>query len=141
VILFIQIDPRGFITVFDEYVATLELSEVSIANALAKGYPQPYTAYVDSSAQELKSRIWNYGIQTVNGTHRIEDGIDLVRRYVLNGEGMRLLAVHPRCVNLIHGFEHWAYERGALGELRPSKIDENELDALRYALFKATKGL
>jgi Terminase large subunit, T4likevirus-type, N-terminal len=141
VILFIQIDPRGFINVIDEYIATLELSEISIQNALNYPYPLPYTAYVDSSAQELKSRIWAKGIQTVNGTHRVQDGIDVVRRYVLNGDGQRLLKVHPKCVNLIHDFEHWAYERTPLGELKPSKIDENCIDGLRYALVTATRGL
>ena len=135
VITFGQVYPDGSVTIFDEYVATQELPEKSIDNALALPYQLPYTAYIDSSAQELKARIWSRGVQTVNATHKVSDGIDLVRRYICDGNGVRLLKVHPKCVNLIHDMEHYAYEKNQLGEIKPSKLNDNSADSLRYLLY------
>lgn len=135
VITFGQVHPDGSVVIFDEYVATLELPEKSIDNALALPYATPYIAYIDSSAQELKARLWSRGIQTVNATHRVQDGIDLVRRYICDGNNVRLLKVHPKCVNLIWDMEHYAYEKNQLGDTKPGKINENSADSLRYLLY------
>ena len=133
VILWVQFDQQGRVLVLDEYVATLELAEVSVANALARAWPRPLVAYVDSSAQELKSRIHAQGVQTVNGTHPIERGVDVLRAYVRDGTGRPLLLVHPRCKLLIDNMSRWAYREGTRV---PERANDDAIDALRYAVFK-----
>lgn len=133
VILWVQFDAQGRVVVLDEYSATLELAEVSVANALARPWPRPLAAYVDSSAQELKARIHAQGIQTVNGTHPVERGVDVLRAYVRDGTGRPLLLVHPRCQLLIDNMSRWAYREGTRV---PERANDDAIDALRYAVFK-----
>jgi hypothetical protein len=135
VVVFAHVDSAGRVIIFDEYVKTLELSETTIANALAKPYTHPAIAYIDSSAQELKARMWASGIQTVNATHKVDEGIALVRRYIRNGAGERLLLIHPRCQHLIHDMTNYAYDKLPSGELRPAKVNDNSADSARYLIF------
>ena len=138
VILFMQITPRGGVNVFDEYAATGELADVSIQRAIEKGYALPSLAWVDSSAQELQHRLWNAGIQTANATHPVIEGIRNVRRMVGDGQGERLIHVHPRCAGLIREFGTYRYADGHVsinGEPKPLKQDDHFLDALRYACW------
>lgn len=139
VILFANITPQGFVHVFDEYYATGELSEVSIQNALAKPYRRPEIAWVDSSASELKSRIHNNGIQASGATHHVGEGIKNLRRFICDPQNVRMLKVHPRCVNLIREMVSYEYDDksrvATAGERRPRKVDDHGPDALRYLLW------
>lgn len=142
VILFIEGQPNGGFHVIDEYVATQELSEVSLSNALAK-YPKIEAAFVDSSASELIRRIADLGISYVRATHRIIDGIKVVRRYVLDGQGQRLLQINPRCKMLIKEFQLYRYNQNMshveAGEPAPVKQDDHALDSLRYVIYQLGK--
>jgi PBSX family phage terminase large subunit len=139
VILFMQHTAIGGVNVVDEYYATGEMSETSIANALAKPYKQPYVAYVDSSAAELKGRLWNTGIQTVGATHPVHEGIKNLRRMICDGNGVRLFRIHPRCVNLNRELSSYRYDDASsvanIGEPKPLKIDDHGGDAARYGTF------
>ena len=138
VILFMQITPRGGLNVFDEYSATGELADVSVARALERGYAIPSIAWVDSSAQELQHRLWNAGIQTANATHPVVEGIRNVRRMIGDGQGERLIHIHPRCSGLIREMGTYRYAEGFAsigGEPKPLKQDDHFLDALRYAAW------
>lgn len=136
VVLLAQETARGGLNVFAEYVATQELSERTIDNVIAMHYPLPDVAYVDSSAAELKARIWERGIQTVGATHAVGEGIKNVRRMVCDGNGVRLIQVHPRCRHLIREFASYRYDDhssvAVIGEPKPLKVDDHSLDALRY---------
>lgn len=133
VILFAQYTAIGGVNVFDEYVMCGELSEVSISNCQTKPYKAPEIAYIDSSAAELKGRLWNAGIQTFGATHRVEEGIKNVRRLICDGQGVRLLRFHPRCKNAISSMQKYRFDtRSTSAEPKPLKIDENEADAVRY---------
>jgi len=134
VILAVQLDARGRVCVLGEYVATHELAEVSIANAL-RALGRPEAAFVDASAQELKARLHALGVQTVNGTHRVEEGVAKLRRLVRDGEGQPLLLVHPSCEELIYEMSHWGYER-VEGEIRYQNANDHAIDALRYVVYK-----
>lgn len=140
VILFMQPTPQGGMNVFDEYVACGELEEVTLEAVLRLPYRMPEIVYIDSSATQLKARIWAKGIQTFGATHQVSEGIKNVRRLVGDGNGMRLLQVHPRCKELIR--EMQSYRRNPNtsqvhnGEVAPLKLDDHCLDALRYALWK-----
>lgn len=139
VILFANITPQGFVHVFDEYYATGELSEVSIQHAFEKPYKRPEIAFIDSSAAELKARLWNSGVQTMGATHKVGEGIKNARRFMCDPNGVRMVKIHPRCVNLIQELQSYAYDADShvstAGERKPSKVDDHGADALRYLLW------
>lgn len=139
VILICQQHADGAVHVLAEYVATLELPEVSINNVLKLSPAPPMVAYIDSSASELKRRLHDIGINTVSSTHRVAEGIKVVRRYVQDGNGNRLLKIHPACKRTIREFQMYRYSdngRGISGEPAPVKQDDHCMDALRYLLYK-----
>lgn len=143
VILLCQITPTGGVNVFAEYVAAGELSEVSIASALKLPYAKPENAYVDSSAVELKARLWNADITTIGATHTVIEGIKNVRRLIANAQGVRLLKVHPRCQATIAEFGTYIYseaQRAAGGDAQPVKMNDHCMDALRYACWHLRYG-
>jgi PBSX family phage terminase large subunit len=140
VILFMQETAQGGMTVFDEYVACGELEEVTLEAALAKPYQHPEIVYIDSSATQLKARIWGKGIQTLGSTHQVSEGIKNVRRLIGDGNGVRLLKINPRCKELIRELQSYRRNPNTTlvknGEVAPLKMDDHCLDALRYALWK-----
>lgn len=134
-----QFTAQGGLTIFAEYEACLEVEEVSLANVLAMPYPPPDIAYVDSSAAQLKARIWAKGIQTYGATHVVTEGIKNVRRLICDGQGVRLLRVHPRCEGLINDFQSYEYAESAVainGERKPAKVNDHHADAVRYLAWK-----
>lgn len=143
-ILLGQVTPTGGINIFAEYYKTLELSENALDNVLELPYPMPQVAYVDSSAAELKARIWERGINTVGATHRVAEGIKNVRRLIADGQGVRQLKVHPRCQQLIGEIAGYKYDEASkvaeVGEPKPLKIDDHGPDTLRYMAWSLRYG-
>ena len=131
VILMAQIIPP-FINVFDEYVATYELPEISIDNALDRPWPLPGLAYVDSSAAELRSRLWNKNIDTIKATHSVEEGIKRTASWIRNAAGVAHVRWHPRCEFSLK--EIPGYVRDSATK-KPIKASDNAADALRYGLW------
>lgn len=135
VFLLAQENGRGGMRIFNEYYATNETEETSIANVKALGYGTPDVAYIDSSAAQLKARLWTSGIQTFGATHKVAEGIKNVRRMF----GANLITIHPRCVNLIKELQSYQYDPNTTsssgGERRPQKIDDHGPDALRYGCW------
>lgn len=135
VILLAQYTARGGANIFAEYVKCLEQSEATIKTVLEMGYPKPEIAYIDSSAAQLKGRLWDTGIQTMGATHEVTEGIKNVRRLLCDGNGERLLQVHPRCLETVLEFQsyHKADSLMAVGgEQKPAKVDDHCMDATRY---------
>lgn len=131
VILFVQVVPPD-IHVFDEYVAYYEHGEDSVAAALAKGWPAPAVAYIDSSAAELRSRIAAKDIDVVKATHDVMEGIKHVAPFIKNGRGERHLLFHPRCTFAISEIPQYEYDETGT---RPNKTDDHVADCLRYGLW------
>lgn len=129
----------GGFNIFDEYYQTLELPETSIRECVERGYHKPRLAMVDSSAAELRRRLADAGIINAGATHKIVDGIKVVRRFICDGQGVRLLKIHPRCVNLIRELQAYRYDDRSrtvdAGEPKPLKVDDHLCDALRYLLW------
>lgn len=144
VILLCQETPIGGVNVFGAHIACGELSETSIDRALGAGYPAPERVYIDSSAAELRGRIWQHGIQTISATHPVSEGIKNLRRLVCDGNGVRLLKIHPRCTELIRELQSYRYDPASsavqAGEPKPLKVDDHGVDALRYATFHLRYG-
>jgi hypothetical protein len=142
---FAQIVPP-YVNVFNEYFAINELAETSIEHALklenprtGVAYPKPSVAYVDSSAAELRSRLWREDIDTVAATHDVEEGIKRTSSWILDGNGEAHVRFHPRCQRTLS--EVSAYVRDERTG-RPRKQSDNAADALRYGLwFKDRKGI
>lgn len=130
---------QGGLNIFDEYVVTGELSERSVANVIALPYALPELASVDSSAAELRRRIGDAGIMHSGGTHPVHEGIKVTRGYICDGQGVRQLQIHPRCVNLIMEMQSYRYDERSrsvkAGERAPLKVDDHCCDALRYLLW------
>lgn len=141
VILFAQETAQGGFNVFDECVVTGELSEVTVANALAMPYRKPEVAYTDSSAAELRGRLWNADIMTVAATHPVHEGIKNLRRLICDGQGVRLFRIHPRCTMMAREFASYRYDDAsravAVGEPKPLKLDDHTVDAARYLVWHA----
>ena len=138
VILMMQETAQGGLNVFAEYAATGEMPEKTLDSVLSLGYPKPQTAYIDSSALELKARIWAADIQTFSSTHIVTEGIKNVRRLIYDGHGTILLKAHSRCKGLINEMLSYAFDKNVKavnGELRPEKLNDHRQDALRYAAW------
>jgi phage terminase large subunit len=135
-----QVMPNGFINIFDEYYETLKLPETTIQELLDRPYHEPELAMVDSSAAELRRRLVDFGIHNTGATHRVADGIKNVRRFILDGNGQRMLRVHPRCVNLIREMQSYRYDpksnASEAGEPKPLKSNDHLCDAGRYLLWQ-----
>lgn len=135
-ILLAQQTAQGGMNIFHAYGQTGELGETSIANVKALGYPLPDVAYIDSSAVELRQRVWNDGIQTVSSTHPVHEGIKNLRRMICDGAGVRLFKIHPRCREMINEFQSYRYDPDSkvanVGEPKPLKIDDHFVDSARY---------
>ena len=132
-----QITPQGGLHIFAEYYATGELPERSLQYLLNESeYPRPDAAYIDSSAVELKARLWEHDITTAGATHPVHEGIKNVRRLIADGQGMRLLRIHPRCTHLIRELQSYRYDDNShvanIGEPKPLKVDDHGPDTLRY---------
>ncbi len=135
VILLAQETKQGGLNVFDEYYRVEEPSyEASIADVLARPYPRPDAAFCDSSAAMFRANLMNHGIMTSGATHPVTEGIRNLRRMICDGKGMRLLKIHPRCVNLISEFQSYRYDDTAqvAGDRKPLKMDDHGVDACRY---------
>lgn len=140
VVLFMQQTAQGGLNVFAEYVACGELEEVTLDAAIAMPYARPEIVYIDSSATQLKARIWGKGITTYGATHPVSEGIKNLRRLIGDGNGVRLLKIHPRCKELIREMQSYRRNPNTTqvknGEVLPLKLDDHCLDALRYAAWK-----
>jgi len=118
--------------VFNEYIVTGELPESSIDHALEICPERPEVAYVDSSAAELRNRLWQRDIDTVSATHDVAEGIKRTASWILNGQGETHLLFHPRCVKALA--EIPSYVRDPVTQ-KPLKRDDNAADALRYGVW------
>lgn len=139
-IVLAQQTPTGGVNVFAEYYEALRLPEQSIDEVLSWPYEAPQLALVDSSAAELRQRMVTRNIFNGGATHRVSEGVKVVRRFVQDGNGQSLLRIHPRCTNLIREMQTYRYDDRSrvanAGEPKPLKIDDHAVDALRYLLWQ-----
>jgi phage terminase large subunit len=130
VFLFAQVIPP-YINIFDEYTALYELPETSVENALKKPYPTPSVAYVDSSAAELRARLWAKNIDTIAATHDVSDGIMHTAAFIKDGRGKPHVRFHPRCEKSIRQLPSYVRDEDTQ---KPIKNNDDIADSLRYLL-------
>jgi hypothetical protein len=106
-----QLRHDGTIARFAESYRVQTLSEAQIADVLALPYPVPEYAVVDSSAAELRGRLQDQGIGTYGGTHSVEEGIKVLRRFIApDANGRRRFLVHPRCTHFRAEMASYRYD-------------------------------
>lgn len=138
VILFLQLRDNGDVVVFDEVYRSRQKAEETIDEALDQElhpWPKAEFAAVDSSAAELVRRLTDADIVARGSTHQVVEGIKVVRRLVLDGNGHRSLRVHRRCENLIREMQCYCYPEGKDSRNeseKPEKSNDHTPDALRY---------
>lgn len=156
VILFVQRTAQGGLNVVDEYVACGELAETTLQNVAGHllpdydpnlatrywKYKKPEGAAVDSSATQLRAAIGKYGILNFGATHKVNEGIKVIRELTCDAQGVRQIKYHPRCKHTIREKQTYAYadnSRGVVaGEPAPKKIDDHCMDAERYVAWRWT---
>lgn len=127
-ILYAQLRKNGQLVVFDEDWALQELEDSHIKRALTK-YVEPDYAAVDSSAATLKGHFHANQIQTMNGSHNVEEGIKKLRSgFAPDHNGFRQVMVHPRCKMLRYELTKYAKNHNGL----IIKKYDHAIDALRY---------
>lgn len=132
VILFAQEIPPH-INVFDEYIVEGEYPEDTIKTCLAKPYRKPSLALVDSTAAVLRSKLWDFDIDTVKASQQdIEQGILHVGPFIHDGNGKRRLRIHPRCTRTIKAILGYVRDEDTL---KPAKLGDDVPDAIRYGLW------
>jgi phage terminase large subunit len=129
-----QLRHDGTVCRFAESYRTQTLSEQHIADVLALPYPTPEYAVVDSSAAELRGRIQEQGIGTYGGTHPVEEGIKVLRRFIApDANGRRRFLVHPRCAHFRAEMASYRYD-AATG--KPVKQFDHGPDEARMIAWK-----
>lgn len=157
VVLLAQLTAQGGLNIFDEYYRTLEVEEKTLDTLLGPGdgqtppdepwrrYTKPEAVWIDSSAAQLKARLNARGIITFGATHPVSEGIKNLRRLICDGSGVRLIKVHPRCVNLVQEMAAYRYDEKSavaqVGERKPLKMDDHGPDALRYLAWPLRYGV
>ena len=107
-----QLRHDGTLCRFAESYAVGMLSEHHIAHVQSLGYPEPEYAVVDSSAAELRGRLAEQGIGSYGGTHTVEEGIKVLRRFIApDANGYRRLKVHPRCAHFRAEIVSYCYDQ------------------------------
>lgn len=141
VILFIQNNALGGLSVIDELCVTGETYGETFEKALAEErfpYRRPNLTWIDGSAATFRAEFDARGLSTANGTHEVVEGVKAVRELVLGADGVRRLLVNPRCENLIYEMALYrsdARARSKTGEPVPMKLNDHSADALRYVVY------
>lgn len=143
VVLFAQERPMfgipDCLCIFDETFDTLKMHDATIKACLEKPYQEPELVIYDPNALYLAQKFEEYGLSNLAGYNNVDEGIKGVRNYICDGNGVRLLYIHPRCKNLIRQLQEYRYKETneASGDPKPVKDDDDGPDALRYGIATA----
>ena len=143
VCLFIQVDRFGVVRVVDEYVArkrtvssnaqkVIERTRVMEERVSATFCDPSGAARNDIDGSSAVKELRSAGIRVKYRKSSIHEGIELIRRHLLSGDGLSRLIISNNCPRLIEAMECYHYPDQA-GEL-PVKdgVYDHPIDALRY---------
>jgi len=84
------------------------------------------------------------GLVHIPATHPVSEGIKNVRRLICDGNGVRLLLIHPRCKQTINELLNYQYDENSnaasAGERKPLKLDDHSGDTIRYLTYHLRYG-
>lgn len=96
----------------------------------------PEWIYLDPSAKSLKLQLYEDGVMNVAPAHNaVVPGIRVVQSLLQTGQ----LLVSDRCAKLIEFLPGYSWDADATkrGEDKPLKVNDHEVDALRYAVYSS----
>lgn len=129
VFLLIQERGDGTLCVFDESHNIMTLLETHINEVLAKDYPKPRWAAIDSASVELKLQLNKKGIPTKNKPPKVEPSLEVLRKAISpDKNGVRRLLVHPRCKLFRAQAASYSYDEH--GKIK--KAYDDTIDSIRY---------
>lgn len=142
------VDPRAIlfvqrtgteILVFDEIYHSRHLAEKCVSEVIdrceSNGWMKPEIAIGSPEAKELQGQFRKADIPMRGGTHKVIEGIKVVRRLIMDGQGVRSLKVHRRCKNFISELtDGYRYpEQGSKrDDEKPLDGNDHACDAFRY---------
>ena len=142
VCLLIQVK-GGMVQVLDEYVVVRRTISEHASKIKDKWRWPVVGNYCDPAGRQkndvtgssVVEELASLGIRCESRSSRILEGIELVRSYVLSGDGNVRLLIDPKCKRLIKAMQMLRYKKveGGVSE-QPEKDGENDhlIDALRY---------
>jgi len=143
VCLFIQVDKFGIVRVVDEYVArtrtvssnaqqVIKRTRVMEERVAATFCDPSGAARNDIDGSSAVKELRSSGIRVKYRKSSIHEGIELIRRQLLSGDGLSRLIISNNCPRLIEAMECYHYPDQP-GEL-PVKdgVYDHPIDALRY---------
>lgn len=131
---------EGCYCLFDLLYVTQELAGVSIQRVIDRDYELPEWVYYDPAAAEFGAVCQSFGLATWGAYNNIHEGIKVVRRFILDGNGVRRLFIHPRCRAAIDEIMAYAFPEGGRmattgsGDPLPDKTHSHSPDMVRYLL-------
>ena len=132
VVLMGQKTAAGGVNIFWEYARCFQPYDATIKECLGAGYPKPKLAACGVDSPHLRGELSRAGVRNAPGNDskrwNVENGVRKVRQLICDGQGVRLLHIHPRCKRTIEGLQ--SYRADDAG--RPVKEGDNEVDAARY---------
>ncbi len=133
----VQVHTDGRMNVFAEYLESFKQHDQVIEDLADMGYPMPEIARIPSEAGRLAQVLHQVGIRTAMSTHRIEDGVPVMRANICDGHGNRRLLVHPRCRQTVQSISSLPEDPARPG--RPLKVNgtpgDHPADACRYGVW------
>ena len=142
VCLWIQITPSGCVHVIDEYVRPGLPIAQHAAEILRRDRGPAAMTYVDPAGRQREATsgaactelLAAAGIPCVWRGSAISEGIELIRAALAPAAGEPTLAIDPRCMHLIDGFQNYHYGDPASRDREKPVKDgpDHVIDALRY---------
>ncbi len=142
VCLLIQVK-GGLVQVLDEHVMVRK-TIAEHAQMIKRKWRWPVTGnYCDPAGRQrndvtgssVVDELVSFGICCESRSSRVLEGIELIRSYILSGDGIVRLLIDPKCKRLIKALQMLRYKKvdGGLSEM-PEKDGEHDhlIDALRY---------
>jgi hypothetical protein len=146
VCLWVQVDGDGVVRVIDEYVrrhVTVNAHARELKSRTPGGEARVAATFGDPAGESANDVTGTSAVRELRGhgiivryrRSRIQEGIELIRRAILGGDGRSRFIVSPRCPRLIEALKcyHYPDSPSAKAEM-PLKdgVNDHTIDALRY---------
>ncbi len=142
VCLWVQRGPAGEVHVLDEYVCAQRPITYHAQEILRRDPARIAGTYVDPAGNQTEATsgaactelLAAAGIPCTFRASSIVDGIELIRVALAPADGQPMLAIHPRCRQLIEAFSRYHYPAPGSGKPHMPVKDgpDHLIDALRY---------
>lgn len=141
----IGIDNRGVLVCSHEWAPNYttgthkRLTDSQLADSLQQWLQtlpsEPRFIYCDPAAASFREELKQRRVPTVKASNHVLDGIRTIDSALNNGT----LMIHPGCTRLIDGLASYRWDAKATKEGKDSPIKDNddEVDALRYAVHSS----